>query len=90
MSGRTGHDSDMAACILFLAGPGGLFLNAQVCSFSTISSILHRDLSGLLSQQHRIALNGYMMKGNADLRYSNRFFIPMEVTSSFNLPPHKM
>ena len=28
--GRTGHDSDMAACILFLAGPGGLFLNAQV------------------------------------------------------------
>ena len=27
---RTGHDSDMAACILFLAGPGGLFLNAQV------------------------------------------------------------
>ena len=29
-AGRTGHDSDMAACILFLAGPGGLFLNAQV------------------------------------------------------------
>lgn len=28
--GRTGNDSDMAACILFLAGPGGLFLNAQV------------------------------------------------------------
>ena len=28
--GRTGHDSDMAACTLFLAGPGGLFLNAQV------------------------------------------------------------
>lgn len=28
--GRPGHDSDMAACILFLAGPGGLFLNAQV------------------------------------------------------------
>ena len=27
---RTGHDSDMAACILFLAGPGGLFLNGQV------------------------------------------------------------
>ena len=27
---RTGHDSDMAACILFLAGPGGTFLNAQV------------------------------------------------------------
>ncbi|KAL9630129.1 MAG: hypothetical protein Q9164_006571 [Protoblastenia rupestris] len=29
-AGRTGHDSDMAACILFLAGPGGLFLNNQV------------------------------------------------------------
>ena len=29
-AGRTGHDSDMAACILFLAGPGGLFLNGQV------------------------------------------------------------
>ena len=27
---RTGHDSDMAACILFLAGQGGLFSNAQV------------------------------------------------------------
>ena len=29
-AGRPGHDSDMAACILFLAGPGGLFLNNQV------------------------------------------------------------
>ena len=29
-AGRTGHDSDMAACILFLASPGGLFLNAQI------------------------------------------------------------
>ena len=28
--GRTGQDSDMASCILFLAGPGGLFFNAQV------------------------------------------------------------
>ena len=27
---RTGYDSDMAACILFLAGPGGTFLNSQV------------------------------------------------------------
>lgn len=27
---RTGHDSDMVACILFLAGPGGLFMNGQV------------------------------------------------------------
>ena len=27
---RTGNDADMAACILFLAGPGGLFLNNQV------------------------------------------------------------
>ncbi|KAL8670686.1 MAG: hypothetical protein Q9168_004790 [Polycauliona sp. 1 TL-2023] len=29
-AGRPGSDSDMAACILFLAGPGGLFMNAQV------------------------------------------------------------
>lgn len=28
--GRVGHDSDIAACILFLAGPGGVFLNGQV------------------------------------------------------------
>ena len=28
--GRAGTDADMAACILFLAGPGGLFFNAQV------------------------------------------------------------
>ncbi len=27
---RTGYDSDMAACILFLAGPGGLFMNSQI------------------------------------------------------------
>lgn len=27
---RPGHDSDMAACILFLAGPGGLFMNGQI------------------------------------------------------------
>ncbi|KAJ9623683.1 hypothetical protein H2203_005945 [Taxawa tesnikishii (nom. ined.)] len=26
---RTGHDSDMAATVLFLAGPGGLFYNEQ-------------------------------------------------------------
>ncbi|KAL9127809.1 MAG: hypothetical protein Q9217_003393 [Psora testacea] len=29
-AGRAGNDSDIAACILFLAGPGGLFLNNQV------------------------------------------------------------
>ncbi|KAL8706763.1 MAG: hypothetical protein Q9201_000189 [Fulgogasparrea decipioides] len=29
-AGRPGSDSDMAACILFLAGPGGVFLNSQV------------------------------------------------------------
>ncbi|KAL9637861.1 MAG: hypothetical protein Q9204_001708 [Flavoplaca sp. TL-2023a] len=29
-AGRPGSDSDMAACILFLAGPGGVFLNGQV------------------------------------------------------------
>lgn len=28
-AGRGGHDSDMAASILFLAGPGGLFYNEQ-------------------------------------------------------------
>ncbi|KAI4182666.1 MAG: hypothetical protein L6R41_005832 [Letrouitia leprolyta] len=28
--GRPGSDADMAACILFLAGPGGVFLNSQV------------------------------------------------------------
>ena len=30
MTGRPGSDSDMAACILYLAGPGGLYLNGQV------------------------------------------------------------
>jgi len=29
-AGRAGNDADMAACILYLAGPGGLFLNSQV------------------------------------------------------------
>ncbi len=29
-SGRTGHDSDMAASILFLAGKGGIFYNDQI------------------------------------------------------------
>lgn len=29
-AGRPGNDADMAACILFLVGPGGLFLNSQV------------------------------------------------------------
>ncbi|KAI9798884.1 MAG: hypothetical protein M1833_004387 [Piccolia ochrophora] len=29
-AGRPGNDSDMGACILYLAGPGGLFLNGQV------------------------------------------------------------
>lgn len=29
-AGRYGHDSDMAATILFLAGPGGLFYNEQL------------------------------------------------------------
>lgn len=29
-AGRTGHDSDMAATILFLAGKGGLFYNEQI------------------------------------------------------------
>lgn len=27
--GRPGHDTDMAACILWLAGPGGVFMNGQ-------------------------------------------------------------
>lgn len=29
-AGRPGHDSDMAATILFLAGPGGVFYNHQI------------------------------------------------------------
>lgn len=29
-AGRPGSDQDMAACILYLAGPGGLFLNGQI------------------------------------------------------------
>lgn len=29
-AGRKGADSDMASCILFLAGPGGVFLNGQI------------------------------------------------------------
>ncbi|PMD38907.1 NAD(P)-binding protein [Hyaloscypha variabilis F] len=28
--GRYGHDTDMGACVLFLGGPGGQFLNGQV------------------------------------------------------------
>jgi len=27
---RYGHDTDMGACLLFLAGPAGTFLNGQV------------------------------------------------------------
>jgi NAD(P)-dependent dehydrogenase (short-subunit alcohol dehydrogenase family) len=29
-AGRAGHDSDMAASVLFLAGPGGVFYNEQI------------------------------------------------------------
>ena len=29
-AGRPGNDADMAACILYLAGAGGLFLNSQI------------------------------------------------------------
>ncbi|KAL3427617.1 hypothetical protein PVAG01_01126 [Phlyctema vagabunda] len=29
-AGRYGHDTDIAACLLFLAGPGGVFLNGQI------------------------------------------------------------
>lgn len=29
-SGRPGNDFDMAATILFLAGPGGVFYNEQI------------------------------------------------------------
>jgi NAD(P)-dependent dehydrogenase (short-subunit alcohol dehydrogenase family) len=29
-AGRFGHDTDMDACILFLAGPRGVFLNSQI------------------------------------------------------------
>ncbi len=30
VTGRPGHDTDMAACILLLAGPGGVSLNVQI------------------------------------------------------------
>lgn len=30
LTGRPGNDMDMAACILYLAGPGGVFLNGQI------------------------------------------------------------
>lgn len=29
-AGRSGNDEDMAAAILYLAGPGGAFLNGQI------------------------------------------------------------
>lgn len=29
-AGRFGNDTDMGACVLFLAGPSGVFLNGQV------------------------------------------------------------
>lgn len=29
-SGRFGHDTDMGACVLFLAGPNGVFLSGQI------------------------------------------------------------
>jgi len=29
-AGRFGHDTDMGACLLYLAGPAGTFLNGQV------------------------------------------------------------
>ena len=28
--GRPGSDADMAACVLWLAGPGGVFMNGQI------------------------------------------------------------
>ncbi|KAL8885671.1 MAG: hypothetical protein Q9192_006607 [Flavoplaca navasiana] len=38
-AGRPGSDSDMAACILFLAGPGGVFLNGQAPMFVRVLGI---------------------------------------------------
>jgi len=40
-AGRTGDDRDMAAAVLYLAGPGGVFLNGQ---------IVHPDGGALLTQ----------------------------------------
>lgn len=44
-AGRTGHDSDMAACILFLTGPGGTFLNSQVL-YPDGGKLFHQRLVG--------------------------------------------
>lgn len=46
-AGRPGSDTDMAASILFLAGPGGVFYNEQILfpdggrSFPIYQSISH-------------------------------------------------
>ena len=52
-SGRTGHDSDMAATILFLAGKGGVFYNDQVLypdggEFYAIVSLAQRAIANIL------------------------------------------
>jgi hypothetical protein len=36
-AGRFGHDTDMGACISFLAGPGSVFLNSQSCILMEVS-----------------------------------------------------
>ena len=42
-AGRGGSDAEMAATILYLAGPGGLFCNGEV---------IHPDVSYILDQSH--------------------------------------
>ena len=60
-AGRPGADSDMAASILFLAGPGGVFYNEQILfpdggSCILVSSMAQANISQetLLYSQQRI------------------------------------
>lgn len=51
-TGRPGSDADMAACILFLAGPGGVFLNSQVL-YPDGGKIKFRRRRTLIADRHR-------------------------------------
>ena len=65
--GRPGSDADMAACILFLAGPGGVFLNSQVLypdgGKSSALAFPARDTDP--SRQHTRPACSYVGKGMA-------------------------
>lgn len=53
-AGRYGKDTDMGACILFLAGPGGVFLNSQ---------IIYPD-GGMFSDAYSVTLMLILSTGN--------------------------